>query len=1203
MSDVSSTQPTSEPTSRLARRVQRKAILPEYPPNRWAIIVGISNYQYEPWNLRFADDDAIALHDLILDPRYGGFEPERIKKLINEDATTANITSALRGFLQDATAEDLVLIYFACHGGPDPKRPDNIYLYTHDTDPYNFSGSALPMREINLSLQENLKAQRIVLLADTCHSGAIPGTRSANGSAVVNEYFKQLSKAQEASFSLMTSASASETAAEDIRWGGGHGVFTYYVLEGLKGAADRGFNKNGIVTVGKLFDYVQRKVKADTKGNQNPTIGPDLDRDLPLAITSERDAQDHLTLGKNIFHLGRVLSDRSRYQETIRQFGQALEFAIPRRHFPEVYLFKGRTLTALEEYEDALAAFKTALKQDENLHDVHFYRGITYAKQRRAWESRACFRTYLDKSPENEKSAWAKAFVDESTMSKRGTQHHALIIGIDRYQHPDITDLQGSINDVNLMQATLKNLDDIDIEVTTLVDEQATRENILGAVRHLRDKVTLNTTVIVHFSGRAEQDENQRGLLIVHDSVPSKVAGTTTRYKSAIPAQLLINLLDSIPAKHKIVLFDTDPFFPKLAQIAQRVPNVSLFIGASKGQQSHELYVDDKSYGVFSYNLAQQIERISDINEPTFASIVTPVIERVSQQGFQTPRFYGDLNIPIFSNDDYYLSLFDFAQRRTFGDFDLTVIRNLLAHVKQLPADFPSLQYQLGRALVEKEVYDEAARTLDIAVKQGDSQSRLKMIFTFAHALFGAEKFERSIEYLQEYADTIEIESEKDEGNLLIKMINQYQAGAAALLVGIENYSKPEMVVPGVKDELEALKHFLIEGFDFKAENIVIITDEAATHQKVEAAFIQLIDQSIEVPAFFYFAGRGSVTAKDEPTLVCYDSRETGSSDLRLSDLAILSQRKQANLITLIDAGWSSLHPRGQMPDSRSGPSPMMDTSASTTLSTLSERDLESKALQVGQLSMYDRSLKYQQGFSQTDLGQFGAVGLKKPKQPKSLTQTMLQRAQKLPPEMLTYAHLIRDFDPEAEGYGYVDEAVEDAIIVGGADRQISFSIATLRDRILKTFARFELTPIIGETKTVLRRVIEQQNGNDPEGHLNLGIAHMIMGEYDKAIQELNASLRQRWRNPITDYYLGRTRVEQQQDLGRAVNDLQKATEQNPENVAAFYYLGLALEMMVNQEIFGQAETAYQTYLDQGAPLDHRREVLDFLTKRRTTEG
>jgi uncharacterized caspase-like protein len=54
--------------------------------------------------------------------------------LTDRKATTANITRALRSFLKRPSAEDLVLVYLACHGAPDPDRPQVVYLLTHDSN-------------------------------------------------------------------------------------------------------------------------------------------------------------------------------------------------------------------------------------------------------------------------------------------------------------------------------------------------------------------------------------------------------------------------------------------------------------------------------------------------------------------------------------------------------------------------------------------------------------------------------------------------------------------------------------------------------------------------------------------------------------------------------------------------------------------------------------------------------------------------------------------------------------------------------------------------------------------------------------------------------------------------------------------------------------------------------------------------------------
>ena len=255
--------------------------------DRWAIMIGVSKYKHESLNLKYADRDAEEFYKLMISPIGGNFKPDHIVKLINHDATTANVTKALRSFLKKPGREDLVIIYFACHGSPDFDRPGNVYLLTHDTDPNDIAGTALPMREIDLSLRENLLSERVVILADTCHSAAIGGgigrRGTTNSTALVNRYLKEVSTTR-GGIALLTSAEAAEVSFEDARWGGGHGVFTHYLLRGMQGEAD--LNQNGFVTIGELFEYVRAKVQEDTEYRQHPSIGTNpYDRELPLAIT------------------------------------------------------------------------------------------------------------------------------------------------------------------------------------------------------------------------------------------------------------------------------------------------------------------------------------------------------------------------------------------------------------------------------------------------------------------------------------------------------------------------------------------------------------------------------------------------------------------------------------------------------------------------------------------------------------------------------------------------------------------------------------------------------------------------------------------------------------------------------------------------------------------------------------------------------
>ena len=69
----------------------------------------------------------------------------------------------------------------------------------------------------------------------------------------------------------------------------GHGVFTYYLLQGLQGAAD--LNRDGIVTIQELYEYVEQQVTQKSRsvgGNQHPVMKGELEGVLPLVKVKGR---------------------------------------------------------------------------------------------------------------------------------------------------------------------------------------------------------------------------------------------------------------------------------------------------------------------------------------------------------------------------------------------------------------------------------------------------------------------------------------------------------------------------------------------------------------------------------------------------------------------------------------------------------------------------------------------------------------------------------------------------------------------------------------------------------------------------------------------------------------------------------------------------------------------------------------------------
>ena len=231
-------------------------------PRSYALIIGISQYENLPANaqLKYPDRDAADVYTTLISPDGGQFPPENVHRLLGSEATAANIHRELEQWLPSVTkADDRVLIYFAGHGFVSGGKA---YLAPYDVDVHNIAGTAYPMEELGKVIGSEVKGKWKVLITDACHSGAI--TPEADR-AQVNQTLLDLHNSL---FSL-TASRDREQSFEGADWGGGHGVFTYYVIQGLSGAADT--NHDGVVTADELAEYVHTNVRQATSGAQNPT--------------------------------------------------------------------------------------------------------------------------------------------------------------------------------------------------------------------------------------------------------------------------------------------------------------------------------------------------------------------------------------------------------------------------------------------------------------------------------------------------------------------------------------------------------------------------------------------------------------------------------------------------------------------------------------------------------------------------------------------------------------------------------------------------------------------------------------------------------------------------------------------------------------------------------------------------------------------
>jgi tetratricopeptide (TPR) repeat protein len=251
----------------------------------WAVVVGISHYDNVPpqAQLKFADRDAQAFAAFLRSPAGGGFPSDHVQTLLNNQASLSALRTALGTWLaRSAEPEDIVYIFFAGHGVTEGEHDG--YLLARDSDPQNLYATALPITELDKIITQRVHARHIVLIADACHAGNIGwSSRGIAEQVMVGRYLAEIGQSGQGVLRLLASRS-DERSYEDPQWGGGHGAFTYFLLEGLSGKAD--MDHDGVVRAAELIDYLASVVPQQTKALQHPQAAGHMDPAMALAVVA-----------------------------------------------------------------------------------------------------------------------------------------------------------------------------------------------------------------------------------------------------------------------------------------------------------------------------------------------------------------------------------------------------------------------------------------------------------------------------------------------------------------------------------------------------------------------------------------------------------------------------------------------------------------------------------------------------------------------------------------------------------------------------------------------------------------------------------------------------------------------------------------------------------------------------------------------------
>jgi len=1208
--------------------------------DRWAIIVGISKYQHEGWNLNYADRDAEALYELLQTGTGGGFAKDHILKLTNAEATTAAITRALRSFLKRPAKDDVVLLYFSCHGVTDPERPGIVYVMTHDTDPADISGTALPMREINLCLQDYLLSERTVIIADTCHSAAIggPGRRSTAGpsTAAVNEYLLGVSRARKGT-ALLTSAEATEVALEDEKWGGGHGVFTHFLLEGMRGGADR-IDPDGVVTLGELFEFVRQKVIDETGSHQHPTIGTTpFDRRFPMAITGGLSAQIHYELGCQLYKLGQELDERRPFVSAAQHLGEAqrlfrTEAAAAGQ--ARANRMRGLALLADGRATEAARALTDALEQDpgDALPDVPCYLGVAQAKMGDHEAALKALGRFVGRHPDDEKAPWTKhlmAWLEDRRGG--GGKRYALLIGCTKYPGLDRWfDLAGPGNDVLLLEQLLirkyRFMPENIVKLTERGDAAhlPTRANIERELHSLKERATRKDLAIIYFGGHATTLPPDEYALL-----PSDVKRIDARSKDKNRPLNIITYTDldreivSLPTRTTLILDATPPrvgFGP--ARPLPHGPRYTAILANQPGSVTAERRFPPGEvgafHGVFTYYFVKELLD-SDPGLP-IAEVLSRVASRFRDSGRnQVPMLLGDSSRPFLYEADL-LKYFDICVRPR----SLQSIRALEPFYGSAKADvpvhFPDLHEGIGRAFLERGQFTAASNALTASLEQSRAGSDPSLTIHLGIARLRLGRYEEAADLFEASSSRVDPGLQETLRDATTRVHALTQQGISALLVGIDDYKSQDIAdLRGAVNDVDAWRRLLEEKFNGRKLDIKILTNREATREAIHKEFEELVRKAGDGPALFYFAGYGSRDERDAPTIVSFDARDGTILDIRIDELATLARNDSTNFVAIIDVGWTDVvsgsGDRSLAPDTR--PKPRERGGLITTDPDAMER--------IGRHSIFQRRPDDVTGNIQRQLlveeeipPVDGSMGRKVHGK---LTDALIQSLSQVDLRGLTYARWIEAAsnkinarmprvggeDPreaalaQAEAEQSSSSGLRPLLLVSENPAEVVFGNTVAEQAIASRLLKAQREPFKRLT-ALLKVLLDRRPDLAAEAYLDLGIADAFVADdasiahFEKALERIDPANRSLLRE--AHYHLGRVLFENRKDLNRAVSELDRAVAHDPGDARALYYRGQAVRTLIEQDLLRQAEKDLRKYLASGAPIGQQREVEQFLELR-----
>ena len=214
----------------------------------YLLSVGVADYPGTQMDLRLPAEDARAMYRL-----YRRNAAATAVLLTNQKATAAEIAAAAGNLFSQASADDIVVLFFSGHGYAGGFAAQDTLL------------SYARIREFF----QGCPARHKMIFADACYAGSI---RQGGSEGHRME--------QDGNIMLFLSCRSNEVSYEDPSMRNGY--FTTCLTRCLKGGADE--NRDRVITARELFEAVSRGVKTLSDDRQHPVMWGNFKDTMPVMV-------------------------------------------------------------------------------------------------------------------------------------------------------------------------------------------------------------------------------------------------------------------------------------------------------------------------------------------------------------------------------------------------------------------------------------------------------------------------------------------------------------------------------------------------------------------------------------------------------------------------------------------------------------------------------------------------------------------------------------------------------------------------------------------------------------------------------------------------------------------------------------------------------------------------------------------------------